>query len=79
MVTTQAEYCDHCRHQNVVSFTVEPREARGTVVLNLWRRVCLSWVDQEAEKAGIKIWRRNSWSDQPASEVARSGVDDGCQ
>jgi hypothetical protein len=53
MVTSQGEYCDHCRRRNVVSFTVEPEHAWPTVVLNRWRRICPSCFDAEAERAGV--------------------------
>jgi hypothetical protein len=54
MVTSHADYCDKCRRNSPVSFTVEPEEAWRTVVLNRWKRLCPSCFDTEAEKAGVR-------------------------
>jgi hypothetical protein len=75
MVTFNADACDKCRRRNLVTFSVEPEEARRTVVLNRWRKPCPSCFDIEAEKAGVRTTITDveavSWSDRPAP-MARS-------
>jgi hypothetical protein len=65
MTTFHADYCDKCRRNSPVSFTVEPEEVWRTVVLNRWKRLCPSCF----ERAGVHYSFANlegmSWSDRP--------------
>ena len=43
MVASGGEYCDKCKRRNPIAFHIEPEAAWRTVVLNRWRKLCLTW------------------------------------
>jgi hypothetical protein len=53
----------------IVTFAVEPEDARRAVVLSRWRNVCPSCFDGEAERASIRYRfvnvRAMPWSEMP--------------
>jgi hypothetical protein len=71
-----ANVCENCGRRNLVTYTVEPREAWRFVVLDRWRALCPNCFDAQAELAGVRYhflgMKAVSWSGK-AKQPKQSG------